>query len=147
LAELGIKGFGCVLVNSNQVADRLGASHHLFNQLIESNIKFLNEFGQVTFEVVSREGGGRPHKHYMLNQGQVAGLASSLAKISPEPSGTHFMARKSAFLSVPLKLARKNLAVSGACAGVNPGKLGLGLNAVVAGFRPISRGRERRSEH
>ena len=75
IAELGIKGFGSVLVNSNQVADRLGADKHKFNQMIESNKKFLNEFGVLTFEVeTSGAKGGRPGKHYMLNQGQVAYL-------------------------------------------------------------------------
>jgi phage regulator Rha-like protein len=70
VAEFSLKGVGSVRVNSNQVADRLGAPRHTVNKLIERNAKKLNDYGQVATVAVCREGGGRPHKSYMLNQAQ-----------------------------------------------------------------------------
>jgi hypothetical protein len=70
-----------VLVDSNQVADRLGARHDQMNTMIGANLKFLNEFG-VLQPICETSGakGGRPGKHYMLNQGQIAPACSRRAQ-------------------------------------------------------------------
>lgn len=76
VAELSLKGTGSIRVNSNHLADRLGAHRFKFNQLIQENMKFLNEFGIVTFEVENTGKRGRPGKHYLLNQAQATYLIS-----------------------------------------------------------------------
>ena len=54
LPELSLRGALSAVVNSNAVADRLGATRHKVAQLIERNAKKLSDYGLVTTVVSAR---------------------------------------------------------------------------------------------